>query len=354
MSIRIGNRTLDIPLIQGGMGIGISLGRLAGSVAARGGMGTISAAGVGFKEPDFDRNFVGASIRALKKEISLAKKISQGCGMIAVNIMTAMNYFEELAIAAAEAGADAIVSGAGLPKSLPEYIKGTGLKIAPVVSGSRAASVICRLWDRHYGTAPDFVVVEGSRAGGHLGFSRDQLEEGSCQTLEEIIPEVKSVIAEYEKKYGKSIPVFAAGGIRSREEAEELMQLGADGIQLATAFIATEECDASREFKETLCRAGNEEVAIVTSPVGMPGRAIRTPLIEKVSAGLRVKPEICRNCIKVCDPGKTPYCISGALIAACKGDYENGLFFCGDDIDTFDRIRTVDEVIRDMMGPDAQ
>jgi NAD(P)H-dependent flavin oxidoreductase YrpB (nitropropane dioxygenase family) len=171
MEVMIRDKKLDIPLIQGGMGVGISMGKLAGAVAAEGGMGTISAAGIGFREPDFDTDFPGANARALKKEIALAKSISKGRGIIAVNIMTAMNYFEESVRAAVEGGADAIVSGAGLPKNLPQYTKGSDVMIAPVVSSARAASVICRLWDRHYDVVPDFVIIEGSEAGGHLGLT---------------------------------------------------------------------------------------------------------------------------------------------------------------------------------------
>ena len=171
------------------MGVGISLGGLAGAVAAEGGMGTVSAAGVGFRESDFDKDMAAANVRALKKEIAIAKEKSGGRGLVAVNIMTAMNYFEESARAAVEGGADAIVSGAGLPKNLPEFTKGTDVLIAPVVSSGRAAKVIARLWDRHYGVAPDFVVIEGSNAGGHLGFAPEELQNGTCQTLDQILPE---------------------------------------------------------------------------------------------------------------------------------------------------------------------
>ncbi len=348
MRVKIREKYLDIPLIQGGMGIGISLGGLAGAVAAEGGMGTISSAGVGFREADFDKDMMTANVRALKKEIAIAKEKSCGRGLVAVNIMTAMNYFEESARAAVEGGADAIVSGAGLPKNLPEFTKGTDVLIAPVVSSGRAARIISRLWDRHYGISPDFVVVEGSNAGGHLGFSAEELCNGTYQTLDEILPEVKKELEPFEKKYGRHIPVFVAGGIRKANEITHYIEAGADGVQLATAFIATEECDAADEYKQIMLRACNSDVRIVKSPVGMPGRAIETPLIERVAEQGRFAPAGCRKCIKTCDPRTTVYCISNALIAAWHGDYENGLFFCGSDIDSLQTIRSVKSVIDDL------
>lgn len=348
MKVKIRNKYLDIPLIQGGMGVGISLGGLAGAVAAEGGMGTISAAGAGFREPDFDKNFVEANSRAIKKEIAKAKEISRGRGLVAVNIMTAMNYFEESARAAVEGGADAIISGAGLPKNLPEFTKGTDVLIAPVVSSAKAAKVICKFWDRRYETAPDFIVIEGSRAGGHLGFSAEELQDKTCETLDEILPAVKAEIAQYEQKYDRNIPIFVAGGIRTADEIKHYIKNGAAGVQLATAFIGTDECDASPEYKAIMRRASNSDIKIVKSPVGMPGRALETPLIKRVADHGRIAPTMCRNCIKTCDPGKTPYCISGALIAAWCGDYENGLFFCGDDIDCIRQASTVKEVIKNL------
>lgn len=350
MGIIIGNKKLDIPLIQGGMGVGISMGRLAGAVAAEGGMGTISAAGVGFREDDFDRDMVAANDRALKKEIALAKEISGGRGIIAVNIMTAMNYFDELARSAIEGGADLIISGAGLPKSLPALTKGTGVMAAPVVSSGRTAKVICQLWDRRYDTIPDLIVIEGSGAGGHLGFSAEELLDGTCSSLDEILAEVISEIRPYEEKYGRKIPVFVAGGIRTRTEIQHYLDAGADGVQLATAFIATEECDASDDYKKIMIGASNSDIRIVKSPVGMPGRALDSPLIKKVAELGRIAPEACRACIRACRPAETVYCISNALIAAWKGDYENGLFFCGSDISCLDRIRTVRSLIESLFA----
>ena len=348
MGIKIREKILEIPLIQGGMGVGISLGRLAGAVAAEGAMGTISAAGVGFREPDFESHMTDANVRALKKEIARAKKLSRGRGMIAVNIMTAMTHFEETARAAVEAGADAIVSGAGLPKNLPEFTRGSGTAIAPVVSGGRSAKVICRLWDRHYRTAPDFVVLEGSRAGGHLGFSAEDLAAGTCGTLEELLTEVKNEIRPFEEKYEKEIPVFVAGGIRSADEISGFLRRGAAGVQLATAFIGTEECDATPEYKKIMAEAGNDQIRIVKSPVGMPGRALETPLIRRVAEQGRIQPSSCRRCIHTCNPLETVYCISNALIAAWKGDYENGLFFCGDDVECIRQPRPVRKLIQEL------
>ncbi len=335
-------RTLDnlkIPVIQGGMGVGISMGGLAGAVAKEGGMGVISTAGIGFREKDFWENSQAADRRALEKEIRKAREISGGRGLIAINAMVATTSFEEMVPFACELGIDAVISGAGLPLHLPELVKDYQVMIAPVVSSGRAAKTLLRMWKQRHGRAADFIVVEGSLAGGHLGFSREEAEEGKAQPLMEIVEEVVQE-ANLAAEEGYKIPVFAAGGIFDGADIRKALQAGAFGVQIGTRFIVTEECDATQEFKNVILRASHEDVRILRSPVGMPGRGLATPLVEKASEE-RVPPRRCIQCIKTCDPGRTPYCISRALIQAYYGNYEEGLFFCGDNVGRVSEMTTV-------------
>jgi len=221
--LKIGDLTAKLPIIQGGMGVGISLSSLAGAVAGAGGIGIISTAQIGFREPDFAEHPQEANLRAIGSELQKARAIAKG-GIVGFNIMVATKNYAEYVKTAVKAGADLIISGAGLPVSLPEYVKGTATKIAPIVSSVKAATVICRMWDRKYQTAPDLVVVEGPLAGGHLGFDREKLTELEVDTPHaaetfhraEYDEEVRGIIAlvkKYAQKYGKSIPVVTAGGI---------------------------------------------------------------------------------------------------------------------------------------------
>lgn len=342
-------KDLDIPIIQGGMGVGVSMGRLAGNVALNGAMGVISTVNAGYKEEDFLTNPFEANIRALRKEIKKAFEISQGKGIIAVNIMVAVNHYEETVKAAVEEGVEAIISGAGLPLGLPELTKGTDTLIAPIVSSGKAAKVICRSWDNRYERIPDFIVIEGPMAGGHLGYKKEELVNGSAKTPHEILPEVLKEIMPYEKKYNKNIPVFIAGGVFDGRDMAQYIKEGASGVQMATRFIATEECDASDEYKQMIIDAKEEDIAIIKSPVGMPGRAVRNSLIDKLDSGGKLPPINCNLCLKACPHGnKTPYCISRALIQAVEGDREEGLFFCGANVGKVNRIMTVKELIEEI------
>lgn len=343
------NKSLDIPIIQGGMGVGVSLGRLAGNVALNGGMGVISTVNAGYREKDFDTNPFEANIRALREEIKKAFEISQGKGIVAINIMVAVNHYEETVKSAIEEGIEAIISGAGLPLNLPELTEGTDTLIAPIVSSGKAARVICRSWDSKYGRIPDFIVIEGPMAGGHLGFKEDEIISGNAKSPHEILPEVLKEIMPYEKKHNKNIPVFVAGGVFDGKDMAQYIKEGASGVQMATRFIATEECDASEEYKQMIVDAKEEDVTIIKSPVGMPGRAIRNSLINKLDNGGKLPPVNCNLCLKACPHGnKTPYCISRALIQAVQGDREDGLFFCGANVGRVNRIMKVKELIDDI------
>lgn len=339
MTIR--GKTLPLPIIQGGMGVGVSLEGLAGAVAGCGGMGTISAALSGFQEPDFAQNPRAASLRALEKQIRRAKEAAHGAGMVAVNVMVATTYYADCVRTALRAGVDAIVCGAGLPVDLPGIaaeVPESDAALAPVVSSGRAAALICRMWQKRYQRTPDFVVLEGPLAGGHLGFTPEEAkaaQAGQPRPMKELLREVLDALKPFD------IPVFVAGGVKDGREMAEYMRQGAAGAQFATRFITTEECDASPAYKQALADADAQDATIVQSPVGMPGRALRSPLIQRVQAGLQPRIDRCMRCITTCEPGKSPYCISQALIAAVRGDWENGLFFCGANVGQKKTITTV-------------
>lgn len=329
MAVMLGKKILPLPILQGGMGVGVSLEKLAGAVAAQGGMGIISSALCGYREPDFERDPKGATLRALGKQVKTAKEAAKGAGLVAVNVMVASGHYREAVLTALRAGADAIVCGAGLPRDLPQLaaqVPESDAVLAPVVSSGRAASILCKLWERQ-GRLPDFLVLEGPQAGGHLGFSAE--EAAHPVPLEELLREVLDATAPFRAKYDRDIPVFVAGGVKDGYEMARYMELGAAGAQFATRFITTQECDAGAGFKQALLNARAEDIAIVKSPVGMPGRALRSPLIKRVQNGEKQVAVKCLGCLSKCDRETIPYCISRALLAAVKGDWENGLFFCG-------------------------
>lgn len=354
MAVIIGERTLPLPVLQGGMGIGVSLEGLAGAVAACGGMGTISAALAGYQEPDFAEDPRGATLRALERQVRRAKEIAGGAGLVAVNVMVATRQYADCIRTALRAGADTIVCGAGLPKDLPDIaaqVPESSAALAPIVSSGRAASLICKLWDRK-GRAPDFLVLEGPMAGGHLGFTPEEAraaQSGNPKPLSDLLAEVLEAVTPFKKKYKRDIPVFVAGGIKDGAEMAAYMKQGAAGAQFATRFITTQECDAAPGFQQALLDAAQEDITIVQSPVGMPGRALRSPLIRRVEAGQQPRIERCIRCLVPCDPGKAPYCISKALMDAARGDWENGLFFCGANVGAQRRITTVKEELDQIM-----
>ncbi len=347
--LNIAGRSLTVPVLQGGMGVGVSLGGLAGAVAACGGMGCISTADTGYREPDFATNPMKANRRALAAEIKKAKQMANGMGMVAVNAMVATRNYADAVRTAVEAGADAIVSGAGLPLELPGLVGAADIALAPIVSSGRAAKLILKRWAKAFGRTADFVVIEGCKAGGHLGFSEEELLNGTCQPLDEILPEVLAEVKPYEEQFGRGIPVFVAGGIYTGEDIAHYTVKGASGAQLATRFITTQECDASETYKQTLLHAKAEDVRIIHSPVGMLGRALNTPLVQKLAVGMRFPPKHCARCLKNCDPANVPYCITHALIEAVKGNVEEGLFFCGANVGRLDRMYSVRELIDELM-----
>lgn len=327
-ALKIGELTAKIPVIQGGMGVGISLSGLAGSVAACGGVGVISTAQIGYRDPEFEKDPIKTNLRVIGEEIQKAREIAKG-GILGVNIMVATKQYAEYVKAAVKAGIDLIISGAGLPMELPKLVAGSKTKIAPIVSTVKAARVICRFWDHHYQRMPDLVVIEGPKAGGHLGFSREQLEEFTPESYDQEIRGILAEVKKYADKYEKEIPVVVAGGIFTREDMLHAMELGADGVQMGTRFVTTWECDASEAYKQTYLHAKKEDIVIVDSPVGMPGRAIRNRFLEE-KENRREPIKRCYQCIATCNPADTPYCITKALVHAAKGETDEALLFCGE------------------------
>lgn len=340
--LHIGHHTAKVPIIQGGMGIGVSLSGLASAVANQGGIGVISAASIGFREPDFYTNFLEANVRALRKEIRRAR--AQSKGIIGVNIMVAMTNFADMVKTSIEEGIDIIFSGAGLPLNLPEFLHDkSDTKLVPIVSSARASKAIAKKWIEKYHYAPDAIVVEGPLAGGHLGFLPDQIKDPQY-SLEQIVEDVINEVRPLEAACQKQIPVIAAGGIYSGADIHRILSLGATGVQMATRFVATEECDASPAFKNQYIHAKNETIKIVKSPVGMPGRAISNSFLNDVEAG-KTRPRQCPfHCIKTCNYLESPYCISLALIHAQKGQTERGLVFAGEHASRIHEITTVEQL----------
>lgn len=320
--LNIGNLKLSIPVIQGGMGIGISLNSLASSVANCGGLGVLSGAQIGFKDPEFLKNPLKANLKALQHEISLAKSKASN-GALGLNLMVAMDNYQLYVKEALKAKIDVIISGAGLPLDLPTLAAGSATKLIPIVSSAKAAHVICKYWDKKNKVAPDAFIVEGPLAGGHLGFSHDVLSKEP--SLTELVTEVKKVAVEHGAHYGKPIPVIAAGGIYTGRDVRDMICAGADGVQMGTRFVTTHECDAHINFKEAYINATREQIGIVVSPVGMPGRAILNDFIQHPSGN-----KACfYKCLHKCGITDIPYCISAALINAANGNTKDALLFCG-------------------------
>ncbi len=340
-SFRIGDLSVALPIIQGGMGVGVSLNGLAAAVANEGGVGVISVAGLGLLYPQTKGDFQQKCIEGLKQEIRKAREKTRG--VIGVNIMVALSNFADMVRTSIQEKVDVIFAGAGLPLDLPSYLTpGSVTRLAPIVSSARAAKLICEKWDAAYNYLPDAIVVEGPKAGGHLGFKANQIDDENY-SLEHLIPETVAIADSYASR--KQIPVIAAGGISTGADIARFLELGASAVQMGSIFVPTEECDASLEFKKVYINANERDVRIIQSPVGMPGRAFDGEFIRSVAEG-KQKPRACPfHCIRTCDYTKSPYCIIKALYNAAKGNMAKGYAFAGSNAYMADKIQSVKEVV---------
>lgn len=340
-SFFIGKYEIKLPIIQGGMGVGVSLNGLASAVANEGGIGVISVAGLGLLYQDYKGNFLERCIWGLKEEIRKTRE--KTTGVIGVNIMVALSNFSDMVRTAIKEKVDVIFSGAGLPLDLPSYLTNDSkTMLVPIVSSSRAAKIICEKWLTNYNYLPDAIVVEGPKAGGHLGFKNDQIED-EHYSLEHLIPEVVKIAGTYSMQ--KDIPVIAAGGISTGEDIARFLELGATAVQMGSIFVPTNECDAALEFKQVYINASQKDVRIIQSPVGMPGRAFDGEFIQNVAEG-KEKPKSCPfHCIKTCDYTQSPYCIIKALYNAAKGNMQKGYAFAGTNAYLSEKISSVKDVI---------
>lgn len=349
-SLKIGNLEAKLPIIQGGMGVAISLSGLASAVANAGGIGVISAVAIGMTEPDYMKNYREANKRALRKEIQKARSLTNG--ILGVNIMVAVTDYEELLTVALEEKIDVVILGAGLPLKMPKYVTDRGFenistKFIPKVSSAKAAKVIFSFWAKNFNHIPDAVVVEGPMAGGHLGFKKDELTH-ELVPLSYLIEETVHEISFFEKEFNKEVPVIAGGGIYTGNDIYKIMKHGAKGVKMGSRFVTTHECDASIKFKETYLNAKEEDIVIINSPVGLPGRAIKNEFINQINAG-NAKPFKCSwKCLKSCDFRNVPYCIAQALFNAARGNLNEGFAFAGSKAFMAKKIQSVQEVVFDI------
>ena len=322
-TLKIGNLKISPPVIQGGMGVRISSSNLAAAVANTGCVGVIASAGLGEYEDSPTRDAKELTEEAFRQEIRKAKSHTKG--IIGVNIMVALSNYDDLVKIAVEENVDMIISGAGLPLSLPQHLNGKDVKLIPIVSSARTFQIICKRWEHHYHKRPDAVVVEGVKAGGHLGYSYQSVIDNSVQTLEQIMVEVIEIANSFEPH----IPVIAAGGIFTGQDIARFLRMGASGVQMATRFVCTDECDAHDNFKQAYLNAKEGDLTIINSPVGLPGRVINSKFVESIKQGKTI-PFNCRyHCLRTCNPKEVPYCIAKVLSNAARGKLDESFVFAG-------------------------
>lgn len=336
-----------VPIIQGGMGIGVSLANLAGAVAREGGIGILSTAQIGYQEDIFSKSPLRANMAAIKKQFDKAKEIAKG-GIVGFNIMAATFQYDRYVKRCVEVGADVIISGAGLPINLPELVDGSSTKIAPIVSSNKAAKVLLGTWKKRYSKTADFVVIEGPKAGGHLGFKAESIKE-SIEKMDEEVKKIVETVNIFAKEFKREIPVIFAGGVFNRSDINHYMDLGCSGVQMATRFVVTEECDAPEAFKDAYVNAKEEDVMIIKSPVGMPGRALKNNFTERIKHE-QIPIEKCHACLsfKHCDRKTIPYCISETLLNAVTKKPEDALVFAGANVFRVNQKTTVRDLFEEL------
>ena len=345
--LHIGNLTAEIPIVQGGMGVRVSLASLAAAVAEEGGIGTISSIGLG----DFEaaqQEYERISREALQEEIRKARAMTQG--VLAVNFMGVLSNVEDLLRTAVREGIEMIVFGAGLPMRLPKIVDDPDVNLVPIVSSARGAELILRGWAKRFERTAGAIILEGPLAGGHLGFTVEQLEHLEDYTLESLVPELVEAVKPFEDRFGSKIPIIAGGGIFDGEDIARMLSLGASGVQMATRFVCTVECDASQEFKQTYLDAVEEDIVIIKSPVGLPGRAIRNKFLKGLETVDKLQIKCPYHCLTVCKVAEARFCIAQALVNAYRGDIDHGLVFCGQNAYRTDKIVTVKELIAELLS----
>ena len=343
--LQIGNLTAELPIVQGGMGVRISLASLAAAVAEEGGIGTISSIGLGDFEAaqtDYER----ISREALQLEIRKVRAMTKG--VLAVNFMGVLRNVEDLLQTAVREGVQMIVFGAGLPMRLPKIVEDPSVNLVPIVSSARGAELILRGWEKRFERTAGAIILEGPLAGGHLGFTPEQLEHLDDYSLESLVPELVAAVKPFEDRFGHAIPIIAAGGIFDGRDIARMLSIGASGVQMATRFVCTLECDASQEFKQTYLDAAEEDIVIVKSPVGLPGRAIRNKFLEDLEKVDKLKINCPYHCLTVCKVAEAKFCIAQALLNAYRGDIDHGLVFCGQNAHRIDKIVTVKELMAEL------
>ena len=350
----IGDLRIEIPIIQGGMGVRVSTAPLAAAVANCGAAGTIASVGLPLDTEENRVDIPKACREHLQKEIRKARELSDG--VIGVNIMVALTNYEDMARTAAKEEVDYIISGAGLPISLPEFAEGSSTKLIPIVASARGTQLLLKTWKRRYNRFPDALVVEGPLAGGHIaGYSLEKLKALQANMreeplLENAMKDILELVCEYEKEHGISIPVIPAGGIFDGKDVAKFLKMGAKGVQIATRFVTTFECSAAEEFKQAYLNANEDDIVFIQSPVGMPAKAIRTKFLDEILRGERKEFDCNYQCLRTCDPTMVQYCIAKALINAVEGDIDNAVVFAGTNVLRVKKIVSVKEVIDEIVA----
>ena len=344
--LQIGNLIADLPIVQGGMGVRVSLASLATAVANEGGIGTISSIGLGDLQL-IGKEFEARSREALIREIEKARSMTSG--LLAVNVMGALSNAADLVAAAIEGGIRIIVFGAGLPMTLPSLASNPEVNLVPIISSSRVGKLIMRSWKKRYDRSVDAFIIEGPLAGGHLGYSPEQLEHPEEHSLEKTLGEVLEEIKPYEDASGRKIPIIVAGGIYDGVDIERMLSLGASGVQLGTRFVCTTESDASAEFKQAYIDSRMEDISIVKSPVGMPGRALYNRFLKNIEEKGQEKIRCAYHCLTTCNLKDAKYCIAQALLNSVSGDVDHGLIFCGNNAHRVDKIVSVKDLFQELV-----
>ena len=347
-TLKIGNLNICPPIIQGGMGVKVSGANLASAVANTGCAGIIASVGLGEFKGFPKSEYANINQEAFRSEIRKAKE--QTTGVIGVNIMFALSNFDDLVKVAVQEDVDMIISGAGLPLNLPQHLDGKDIKLIPVVSSARTFKLICKRWKNHYSKIPDAVIVEGPMAGGHLGYTYESIADNTASTIEQLVVE----IAEVANSYETPIPVIAAGGVFDGADIARFLKLGAAGVQMGTRFVCTDECDAHHDFKQAFIDAGPDDLEIIKSPVGLPGRVIKNDFVKKIIQGKTVPFNCHFHCLRSCEPKKAPYCIAQVLTDASKGKLEESFVFAGSNAYRCNEIVPVKQLVETLSKELAQ